>query len=571
MVRFVFGSVLILTTCYSYGQLRLANELFDNFEFEGAITNYELALQDNKLDDESFMKLAYCYLFTDDYIKAETAYKKIVQWNDIHYINYLFYGESLKNNHKFDSAKIQYNIYAKNDSLGFIGPLMAQSCDSLKDWISEEQLYTINNLDSVNSHVADFSPQLVNNSILFCSELLTDSIDKVQMLTLYEAELFQDKDQALQYGHSQRPIVSFNKANKIQLTDTTTWSKPSTSLTSKQFHYGPFSFNEKQNRIAFTVTKLMDLKGGDMPEIRTIFFGDFDTLTNKISYAQGFNWNSDSGNYSVAHPALNSTSSIMIFSSNMKGGFGGSDLYVTRWTNNGWEKPLNLGAGINTRGNEMFPYWHNDSLMYYSTDGRVGFGKLDIFEARLDNGVWSTTKNMKQPFNSTKDDFGLIFDEKSEVGYISSNRVGGKGDDDLYVLNSYKSLEEEIIEDYKVDELYVMPNIYYALNRFLLKKESKINLDTICDIMQKHPEISIEVYSHTDSKGTSKYNKVLSVNRANTVKRYMETKGIAEDRIIAIGYGEEKLLNKCSDGVSCTKEEHQQNRRTEFKIISGSE
>ena len=128
MVRFVFGIVLILTTCYSYGQLRLANELFDNFEFEGAITNYELALQDNKLDDESFMKLAYCYLFTDDYIKAETAYKKIVQWNDIHYINYLFYGESLKNNHKFDSANRKEVLHQREWLAGTTRRLFAVFC-----------------------------------------------------------------------------------------------------------------------------------------------------------------------------------------------------------------------------------------------------------------------------------------------------------------------------------------------------------------------------------------------------------------------------------------------------------
>ena len=108
MVRCAFGLILVFVFGHSHGQLRLANELFDNFEFEGAITNYELALQDNKLDDESFMKLAYCYLFTDDYQKAETAYKKIVQWKDIHYINYLFYGESLKNNHKFDLNHLEY-------------------------------------------------------------------------------------------------------------------------------------------------------------------------------------------------------------------------------------------------------------------------------------------------------------------------------------------------------------------------------------------------------------------------------------------------------------------------------
>ena len=140
MVKFAFCIAFVFAHCSIYGQLRLANELFDNFEFEGAITNYELTMKNKKLDDESFMKLAYCYLVTDDYTKAETAYQKIIAWKDIHPINYLFYGESLKNNEKFDSAKVQFNMYAKFDSLGFIGPLLAKSCDSLKGWILEQQL-----------------------------------------------------------------------------------------------------------------------------------------------------------------------------------------------------------------------------------------------------------------------------------------------------------------------------------------------------------------------------------------------------------------------------------------------
>jgi len=141
-----------------------------------------------------------------------------------------------------------------------------------------------------------------------------------------------------------------------------------------------------------------------------------------------------------AYPALSSDDQEMIFSSDMAGGQGKMDLYVTHWDKKTkqWGNPVNLGPDINTPGNDVFPFIHQDGTLYFSTDGLPGFGGLDIFKAtKVPNQTdkWNKPENMQYPINSEADDFGIIFEGAKERGYFSSNRGGGKGKDDIYSFN----------------------------------------------------------------------------------------------------------------------------------------
>ena len=157
-------------------------------------------------------------------------------------------------------------------------------------------------------------------------------------------------------------------------------------------------------------------------------------MKKKVNYI-AFPYNSD--NFSVGHPAISADGTKLIFSSNMPGGSGQSDLYISERINGEWQKPINLGAEINTFGNEVFPFLANDSTLFFSSDGHEGYGGLDIFESNMVNGKWTTPWNLKLPLNSPYDDFSIVFNRNLTDGFFSSNRPGGLGSDDIYVFRKY--------------------------------------------------------------------------------------------------------------------------------------
>ncbi|MFD2936909.1 OmpA family protein [Spirosoma flavum] len=120
---------------------------------------------------------------------------------------------------------------------------------------------------------------------------------------------------------------------------------------------------------------------------------------------------------------------------------------------------------------------------------------------------------------------------------------------------------------FKKGDVIKIDNIYYDLNKATIRSDAAIELNKVVTLLTKYPTMTIEMRSHTDSRATDKYNKILSSNRAKSAIAYLKSKGIASKRMVATGYGESALLNKCKDGVNCPEEEHQQNRRTEIKIL----
>ena len=383
----------------------------------------------------------------------------------------------------------------------------------------------------------------------------------------------------------------------------------------------------------------------------------------KLYTASGTGWDKitsfpyNDNEYSTGHPAISRDGKVLVFSSDMPRGFGGTDLYYSVRTGEGrkWGRPVNLGPKINTEGHEQFPYLGKDGKLYFSSTGHPGLGGLDIFEVILkDLKPVGKPKNLGIDINSSSDDFGYIQDEEGKTGFYSSNR---RGNDDIYQftrtaytvtlkgqivdangnrplegsriilrqngivdtlkanakgeftrilkketdyelsgsklsyvsrqnyistngikidstinvvikLNRAENIQQWVMDNcVSLKKTFTLKNIYYDLDKAVIRRDSQSALDEITEILRKNPEITIITASHTDSRATESYNRNLSLRRGEAARAYLIGKGIDGSRIEVKYYGKSRLLNSCVEGVLCPEEEQQANRRTEFEVL----
>lgn len=149
----------------------------------------------------------------------------------------------------------------------------------------------------------------------------------------------------------------------------------------------------------------------------------------------------NSNEYNLAHPSLSADGTRLFFTSDMPGGFGGMDIYMSKKENGQWGSPVNLGEKINTASDEVFPFIASDNKLYFSTSGLPGMGGLDIFETTVKNDKATRPFNMGEPVNSNQDDFGLFLGKDNKTGFISSNRKGMETVDDIYELRILRDVK----------------------------------------------------------------------------------------------------------------------------------
>jgi outer membrane protein OmpA-like peptidoglycan-associated protein len=203
--------------------------------------------------------------------------------------------------------------------------------------------------------------------------------------------------------------------------------KSFTGSVNSKFHDGPVAFNKEQNVLYMTRVSYVEKKDKDFVNRAKLYVAE--RSGKSWGKLKPFEYNSDS--YSVAHPSVSDDGNYLFFASDMPGGHGGLDIWECKKGKDGWEKPVNLGPDINTAGNEEFPYMRKDGMLYFASDGLPGFGGLDIFSAKQIAGKWILNRNEGLGINSFADDFGIYFIDNNK-GYVSSNRDGSVGSDDIY-------------------------------------------------------------------------------------------------------------------------------------------
>lgn len=764
VILLVVFTGLITISLSASAQLKKANTLYEQGRYADAAEAFEKAIKKGESSVDAYTKLAYCYTVLKEHEKATTYYGKAVSLPDAPAEMHLRYGQALKTSQKMPEAKEQFELYVKKKPESLLGKLMLQSVADIKNWEAEPAWFKVSSQQHINSPVADFSPAIIGNTLVFTTEREEDFVhDQVN-------------------AANNKPYLSIYQAT-AKNKDFSAFSRPkrlSSSLKSG-YHDGPSSFSQAMNVLYFSRSARENK--GDKPNKIKIYYAN--KTGRSWTKAYPFPYNSD--DYNVAHPAISEDGKKLFFASDMPGGFGGMDIYVCYWENNKWSTPKNLGKGINTSGEEVFPYYRNGEL-YFSSNGWPGYGGLDIFLAKEAEN-FETAINLRTPLNSNTDDFGICFYEEKN-GFFSSDRTGGMGADDiyrftllginlkgaektsvagliefqnipisgttiklldendnvlqttqtdkdgkfifeklladksylilidskdesllndgkLYLLNKngekvilanklrkgaftfqalpaeryaqmpvlevkdeslfniglygqvYQQLpgdysktmqlyvvdddgnilartttgsdgkfyfpklkpdaqyiirlddsdgslkviiltedgqllestskkqvgyvyarldpdkkmitllnEEDVVIRIKVDENFVISNIYYDYDKSDINPAAAKELDKLVTILQKNKHIAVELSSHTDSRASDDYNLKLSQKRAEVAAAYMVSKGIDKKRVIGKGYGETKLVNKCSNGVECTEDEHAKNRRTEFKVIS---
>jgi outer membrane protein OmpA-like peptidoglycan-associated protein len=267
----------------------------------------------------------------------------------------------------------------------------------------------------------------------------------------------------------------------------------------------------------------------------------------------------------------------------MPGGEGKTDIwYSEKQPGGSWGKPINCGKTINTKEEETFPTIGGDGALYYASKGLPGMGGYDIYKAKGEKAKWTTPENLKYPVNTTSDDFYLITKDGLN-GYLSSNRDGGKGSDDIYsfAITPVKKVPSKPLAKtfitkpnpapMKTPQGFLLGIIYYDLDKSNIRPDAVVEMDKLVELLKQKPRLKIELASYTDSRASDQYNVALSQRRASSALEYLVGHGIAVERLTARFYGETHLVNQCADDVQCTEEQHQLNRRTEFKVIGGGD
>lgn len=359
--------------------------------------------------------IAECYRKMLDPLQAEVWYEKAIKSKYDDPIAHLYLAQSLKEQGKYADALKEFNKYKAEVPSDKRGEDGAKACELSQGWKDNPTRIEVQPEILLNTKMYDFSPTFADkrgNTLVFTSSRDGATGSEMDKRT---GENFQD-------------LFTSTRDKKGK------WSEPTlvAGEVNSEHNEGSATFNKKKTTIYFT----------RCPNEKNQNLGCDIWMANK----KGTAWDVPTklelkpdvdrkDTLSCGHPAISPDDKYLIFASDMPGGQGGKDLWIIKYDKKAktWSTPENLGPGINTPGDDMFPHIKNDHTLYFSSNGHMGMGGLDIFMAEKTGDMqWGNVENMKYPLNSEAHDYGIIFDGDENRGYFTSNRAGGKGQDDIY-------------------------------------------------------------------------------------------------------------------------------------------
>lgn len=639
-------SMVLLNSCGIDRNIKKGDKFLAIGEYYDAAAQYKTAYQRTPAKDRTqrgqlAAKMALCYDHIGQSQRAVAAYKNVIRYKQDSINTHLKLAANLMKNGAYTEALKEYKLVLDsmpNNELASQGLSAATVAPTIKE---QGSYYEVKKMAVFNSRRQDYSPMLFGdqyNQLYFTSTRNDAQGDELSGITgVKPGDIFySEKDDK---GKWTQP-----KTIESGLNTEFDEGTPAFSVDGREMYITQCLTDATHPRFAqIAVSQRADAAWGKATKLEI----SRDTLS------------------SFAHPALSLDGNWLYFVSDMPGGKGGTDIWRVRLMGGTTGGVENLGAPINTAGNEMFPTFRPNGDLYFSSDGHGGLGGLDIFIAKVGTDKRYHIEHPGYPLNSQGDDFGMTFDGVHNRGFFSSNRGDGRGWDHIYsfelpeVVQTIKgwvyemegyelpaaqvflvgddgtnkkisvkgdgSFEQEIrpnvnyillatcagylnhkeeirVEPVKESQEYVLQfplagirvpvmvdNIFYDFDKATLRPESKDALDKLVKLLMENPNVTIELSSHTDYKGSADYNKRLSQRRADAVVAYLVEHGIAADRLSPVGYGEDKpkkVRKKMAEKYAWAKESdvlteeyitkldkeqqevaNQINRRTEFIVL----
>ena len=623
-----------------------ADNMFERRGYFEASSDYVAAYAKQKdlgLKAHCAFQAGECFRLLHDYSEALVWYDKAI---GLKYYKtdpkiYLLYGDVLRDQEDFYEAMEWYEKYGEAgdrsvaDSRIEMADIAAIALEEPPSRYIVEPMYTL------NSPSYDFAPMYSakkNNEIVFASSRESSAGTGEDPIT----------------GESFMDLFTSTQDKKGR------WSEPEplSNTVSSVHNEGAAAFDKKFKTIYFT--RCVDDNGSNLA--CDIYFAPVIGNSFGASELVGILNREENDSTQIGHPAISPDGHFMVFATDLPGGSGGKDLWFSKYDDEyeTWGAPENLGSSINTPGDEMFPTFRKDGSLFFSSNGHGGLGGLEICSAEVREGemAFAEVKVLPYPINSSSDESGIVFNGMANTGIFSSNRPGGKGQDDLYSfrlppmefcykayvydydtgmpisetsitlessegeINTYTTdadgaiglcdgeigegiaydvdvkkegfigtgdrfssigltesttfAREYFMKEIVLEKEYDMPLVLYPLGSAdLLIEEGVVNsadsLNYLVDLLTRNENLVIQLEAHTDSRGSSESNLELSQRRAETCVNFLEDKGIASDRLVPVGHGEEILKITDAEINALPAEEreaaHGQNRRTVFKIV----
>lgn len=619
----ILAAVLLASCTNSLYKKGVKN--YDKMAYHNAIDKFEAYLKKKDEPADAKIKLANAYRLVNDIPNAEKWFSKIVLLPESEPINMFYYAKMLMGMGKYDEAKIWFNKYLDKVPDDFVAEMLLVSCNSVDQFKKDTTLFTIKEAEIPEISTA-FGQVPYGDGIMFTADKVSFKNSTTANWTgrSYLDIYFSQKDQNGKWlspmllkgnvnGQYHEGPACFNKAGNVVYFTRSNYTKKKLVKSSKS-----------ENNLKLFRAELVGDKWTNVTEMpfnsdeyscghpslaaddKTLYFisdmpgGMGGTDIYKTAFENG-SWTkpenlgneiNTSGN--EMFPYIHSDGTFY-FSSDAHNNLGGLDVFMSFCDGKKWLQVENLNYPLNTSKDDFAFVLNEDSKTGYISSNRGEGDK--IYEITKNDPTFILSGYVSQKGQPKLGIDSAVIEIQNLTLKTKEYVYTGKGGFYKTKLNAKceylvkaskpmyftitqpknfcmigKKISENFTANFELDQIIiekpiVLENIYYDLDKWFIREDAAKELNRLVQVMNDNPSLTIELSSHTDSRAGDQYNLILSDKRAKAAVEYIVSKGIDAKRMRWKGYGESKLINHCKNNVQCSEDEHQLNRRTEFKAI----
>ena len=611
-------------------KLNKADKKYDKYSYIDAIEIYEKVAEKGYKSVDLFQKLGNAYYFNGELDKASRWYGELFALNQEVDPEYYFrYAQALKANGNYEKSNQYMELFAQktDDSRG---KLFEENKNYLKNIEANSGKYTMDKT-AINSEFYDYGPSFLGNQIVFTSSRSEGNLyskihdwTKQNFTDLFVATLDNEGKLGSVENFSKNVNTKFNESSPVFTKDGKTMyftrnnyndgkkRKSDDKVIMEKIYKAELINGEWTNikELPFTNDNYKTAHPALSPDEKTMYFASDmpGSFGNSDLYKVSIDSNGNFGKPENLGPTINTegretfpfvdADNNLFFASDGHPGLGGLDIFEAKANKNAFEKPINIGKPLNSSKDDFGYVTNKNGLGFFTSnrDGGIGFDDIYTFNVCMHTitGIISDI-DTKEILPNAK---VILFDDK--MNKITETITSEKGSYSFKIECNKKYYVRASKEEYETNEKPFGPVtktgeskldiqlkrnifpvevgtdlakildvsiIYFDLDKWNIRPDAAEDLEKIIAVMEKYPNMTIAIRSHTDSRQTHKYNELLSDRRAKSTLEFMVKNGINRNRLTAKGFGETQLVNNCSDDVPCSEAEHQKNRRSEFIVL----